>query len=193
MKELIEIQSTLNAPKNKRNSFGNYNYRSCEDILEAVKPLLKANGCTLTLSDEMVCIGNRIYVKATATLTNSSGEKEIVYGWARESEQKKGMDDSQVTGATSSYARKYALNGLFAIDDNKDADTDEYAKQQNQKHNESDDKEEAFKDGVINALPNIKSIDDLTTMWNKLDGKTQADSRVKAAFSNRKGELTYGK
>nr|WP_272929978.1 ERF family protein [Escherichia coli] len=123
------IQQTLNAPKNQRNNFGGYNYRSAEDILEAVKPLLQ--NITLTVSDEIVLIGNRYYVKATATL--SDGEDEIsVTAYAREEESKKGMDASQLTGATSSYARKYALNGLFCIDDAKDPDTDAYAKQTNQ-------------------------------------------------------------
>ena len=128
-KKLWTIQQTLNAPKNQRNNFGGYNYRSAEDILEAVKPLLQ--NITLTVSDEIVLIGNRYYVKATATL--SDGEDEIaVTAYAREEESKKGMDCSQLTGATSSYARKYALNGLFCIDDAKDPDTDAYAKQTNQ-------------------------------------------------------------
>ncbi|MFY3804413.1 ERF family protein [Escherichia coli] len=128
-KKLWTIQQTLNAPKNQRNNFGGYNYRSAEDILEAVKPLLQS--ITLTVSDEIVLIGNRYYVKATATL--SDGEDEIaVTAYAREGESKKGMDASQLTGATSSYARKYALNGLFCIDDAKDPDTDAYAKQTNQ-------------------------------------------------------------
>lgn len=123
MKELINIQSELNAPKNQVNSFGGFNYRSAEDILEAVKPLLKGEGCILLLSDEVVNIGERYYVKATATLQKD--DKEIsVTAYARESAEKKGMDSSQVTGSTSSYARKYALNGLFAIDDGKDADSD---------------------------------------------------------------------
>lgn len=129
MKELINIQSKLKAPKGRKNTFGNYNYRSCEDILEAVKPLLAEDGCTLTLSDEMVVVGERVYVKATADLVNGSGEHTKVTAYAREAETKKGMDDSQITGTASSYARKYALNGLFLIDDTKDADTDEYAKQ----------------------------------------------------------------
>lgn len=128
-KKLWTIQQTLNAPKNQRNNFGGYNYRSAEDILEAVKTLLQS--ITLTVSDEIVLIGNRYYVKATATL--SDGEDEIaVTAYAREEESKKGMDASQLTGATSSYARKYALNGLFCIDDAKDPDTDAYAKQTNQ-------------------------------------------------------------
>lgn len=128
-KKLWTIQQTLNAPKNQRNNFGGYNYRSAEDILEAVKPLLQ--NITLTVSDEIVLIGNRYYVKATATL--SDGEDVIaVTAYAREEENKRGMDASQLTGATSSYARKYALNGLFCIDDAKDPDTDAYAKQTNQ-------------------------------------------------------------
>ena len=120
-KKLINIQSTLNAPKNQRNSFGGYNYRSAEDILEALKPILKANACVVTISDEMVMLGNRFYVKATATLTDGTNSISTT-AFAREEETKKGMDASQITGSTSSYARKYALNGLFAIDDNKDAD-----------------------------------------------------------------------
>ena len=126
--KLMRIQAKLKAPKGQRNSFGNYNYRSCEDILEAVKPLLAEEGCTLTLSDEIELIGDRYYIKATATL-KSDKEEIQVSAYAREEQAKKGMDSAQVTGATSSYARKYALNGLFCIDDNKDPDTDEYTKQ----------------------------------------------------------------
>lgn len=122
MKELVTIQQKLKAPKGQFNTFGSYKYRSCEDILESVKPILTETKCSLTLSDEMVPVGNRIYVKATATLTNEKGEKEIVTAFAREEETKKGMDGSQITGASSSYARKYALNGLFCIDDTKDSD-----------------------------------------------------------------------
>jgi len=121
MKELIEIQSELKAPKNQRNTFGNYNYRSAEDILEAVKPLLKKHGCHLTISDEMIQLGDRYYVKATATLSKDADSISTT-AYAREEENKKGQDSSQTTGATSSYARKYALNGLFCIDDTKDAD-----------------------------------------------------------------------
>lgn len=123
MKELIAIQSELKAPKSQFNKFGGYKYRKAEDILEAVKPLLAKQKCTLTITDDVVLIGNRIYVKATATIKNEKGEFETTTGWAREEETKKGMDGSQITGASSSYARKYALNGLFAIDDNADSDT----------------------------------------------------------------------
>lgn len=129
--KLTTIQTELKAPKSRRNTFGNYNYRSCEDILEAAKPLLAANLCSLTLDDEVISVGARIYVKATATLTDhAEGTSVSTHAFARESESKKGMDESQITGTASSYARKYALNGLFAIDDTKDADTDEYQNSQ---------------------------------------------------------------
>ena len=123
MKELMAIQSELKAPKSQFNKYGGYKYRKAEDILEAVKPLLAKQKCTLIITDDVVLIGNRIYVKATATIKNEKGECETTTGWAREEESKKGMDGSQITGASSSYARKYALNGLFAIDDNADSDT----------------------------------------------------------------------
>lgn len=131
MKELITIQSELKAPKSQFNKFGGYKYRKAEDILEAVKPLLAKQKCTLIISDDIVMIGNRIYVKATATIKNEKGEFEETTGWAREEETKKGMDGSQITGASSSYARKYALNGLFAIDDNADSDTTNTGQQDN--------------------------------------------------------------
>ncbi len=119
MEILNKIQRELKAPKGQRNTFGNYNYRSCEDILEAVKPLL--GEATLTLQDEIVLIGERYYVRATATLTHDKVEITSV-AYAREALAKKGMDEAQITGAASSYARKYALNGLLCIDDTKDAD-----------------------------------------------------------------------
>ena len=125
MKELQEIQVALVAPKGKRNNFGKYNYRSCEDILLALKPHLKKTECTLKLSDEMVEIGDRIYVKSTAEIKNKEGEIESATAFAKEAVSQKGMSDAQLTGSTSSYSRKYALNGLFAIDDNEDADTQE--------------------------------------------------------------------
>lgn len=123
--KLLKIQAELKAPKGKFNSFGKFKYRSCEDILEAVKPLLAKYQVTLTLTDDIIEVGGRVYVKATATLTDGAAEKAVT-AFAREAEKKSGMDDSQVTGTASSYARKYALNGLFLIDDTKDADTDEY-------------------------------------------------------------------
>lgn len=123
MKELNQIQSRLKAPKGQYNRFGGYRYRSQEDILEAVKPLLAEASCTLTVTDEIVPVGNRIYVRATATLKNGAGETETTTAYAREEDVKKGMDAAQITGSASSYARKYALNGLFCIDDTKDPDT----------------------------------------------------------------------
>ena len=124
MEALIKIQSELVATKSQYNSFGKYYYRSCEDILEAVKPLLSKYGAELTISDDVVSVGDRVYVKATVSITDGK-ETKTVTAFAREPLDRKGQDSSQITGATSSYARKYALNGLFLIDDNKDADIDE--------------------------------------------------------------------
>lgn len=122
--KLLKVQSELKAPKSQYNSFGKYKYRNCEDILEALKPILTKVKATLIINDEIVNIADRFYVKATARLIDiENGEHTETTAYAREEESKKGMDSSQVTGATSSYARKYALNGLFAIDDTKDADT----------------------------------------------------------------------
>lgn len=130
-KKLIEVQQELKAPKNQRNTFGNYNYRSAEDILEALKPVLKNHNATVFLSDKIIVKENLwTYVEATATFVDiETGESTCTTGYAREAETKKGMDPSQITGSASSYARKYALNGLFLIDDTKDADTDEHHKQ----------------------------------------------------------------
>lgn len=128
--KLMSIQTELKAPKNLYNSFGKYKYRNAEGICEAVKPFLQKEKCALTLKDEIVEVGGRIYVKAIATLLDcESNECFETTAYARESLEKKGMDDSQITGTASSYARKYALNGLFLLDDTKDADTDEYKQQ----------------------------------------------------------------
>lgn len=127
--KLSIVQSKLKAPKGQYNSFGKYSYRSAEDILEAVKPLNSEHGLVLTISDDIKEVAGRVYVVATATITDGTDAVSVT-AYAREPENKKGMDDSQITGATSSYARKYALNGLYAIDDNKDADTDEHKQQQ---------------------------------------------------------------
>ena len=124
--KLAAIQTKLHAPKNQKNTFGGYNYRSCEDILEAVKPLL--DGLVLTITDDVTDVGGRIYVKATARLTDGK-DAMTATAFAREAESRKGMDESQITGSTSSYARKYALNGLFLIDDNKDADSQDNSEQ----------------------------------------------------------------
>ena len=123
--KLVKIQAELKAPKNQMNAFGKYTYRSAEDIIEAVKPILFKYQTALLISDEIVQVADRVYVKATAMLIDETNEELPikVYGWAREEEVKKGMDAAQITGSASSYARKYALNGLFAIDDTKDADS----------------------------------------------------------------------
>ena len=134
--KLVKIQNELKAPKNQYNKFGNYSYRNCEDILESLKPLLEREKLTLLLGDELVMIGERYYVKSTATLTD--GEEEIKNSaFAREEETKKGMDGSQITGASSSYARKYALNGLFLIDDMKDSDATNTGQKQETKKEET--------------------------------------------------------
>ena len=136
IEKIVAIQSELKAPKGQYNSFGKYNYRSCEDILEGVKPLLAKHGLVLTIRDGIELIGDRYYVKATATITDGK-EQLSTDAYARESLDKKGMDASQVTGSTSSYARKYALNGLLAIDDTKDADTMDNSKKPSQQTQET--------------------------------------------------------
>lgn len=179
MKELNIIQTKLNAPKDKFNKFGNYAYRSAEGILEALKPLLKETKCTLTITDDIELIGDRIYVKATAMLTNEAGDHVSTVAYAREEESKKGMDSAQVTGATSSYARKYALNGLFCIDDNKDPDTEEYANQQksvpaNTKTTQPTSQQEPHKDDeekmkkILQRIPGILNLDESQMIWNEI-------------------------
>lgn len=134
---LLTVQMELKAPKSQYNKFGGYNYRSTEDILQAVKPLLKKDNDNLSLSDEPIMVGDWHYIKATATFTDKNDKTTVSTGYAREAANKKGMDDSQITGTASSYARKYALNGLFLIDDTKDADTDEYHQQQQPRQRQS--------------------------------------------------------
>ena len=134
--KLMRIQTQIKAPKNLYNSFGKYKYRNAEGICEAVKPFLEKENVSLILLDDIMAVGNRIYVKAIARLTdNENGESVEVSAFARESETNKGMSESQITGTASSYARKYALNGLFLLDDTKDADTDEYHNQTYQQAN----------------------------------------------------------
>ena len=167
--KLSKVQTELKAPKGQYNSFGKYKYRSCEDILEAVKPLNAKHGVVLTVGDEVVEISNRFYVKATATFVDiESGEKIINTALARENDEKKGMDGSQITGTASSYARKYCLNGLFCIDDTKDADTDEYRHQQERKPQESKPQERQYvkvvngRTAVINSNGEYVAIENLT-------------------------------
>ncbi|EFL1942399.1 ERF family protein [Escherichia coli] len=188
-KKLWTIQQTLNAPKNQRNNFGGYNYRSAEDILEAVKPLLQ--NITLTVSDEIVLIGNRYYVKATATL--SDGEDVIaVTAYAREEESKKGMDASQLTGATSSYARKYALNGLFCIDDARDPDTDAYAKQTGQQPKAPPNPDEVlarFCDAAAKAPDANKLREIFGKCWKLLPKDSEQQQKAKDVYDIRLKEI----
>lgn len=187
MAALMRIQQRLKAPKSQRNNFGNYNYRSCEDILEAVKPLLEQEDAILTLCDELVQVGDRYYVKATATLEIDEWSK-VVTAYAREAETKKGMDDSQITGTASSYARKYALNGLFLIDDTKDADTDEYAKTTQKYAKESRTNKVNFPE-VRDKLTTIESVSELNNYWKELNLTESQANILKADFAKRKAQL----
>ena len=151
--KLGAIQLHLNAPKNQYNSFGKYNYRSCEDILEGLKPCLKETNSAVTVTDEIVQIGDRYYIKATATLFDcETGESVSNTAYAREEENKKGMDVSQVTGATSSYARKYALNGLFCIDDVKDADSRDNRQKEAEEQKKAEEEQKKIEKSVISEV-----------------------------------------
>lgn len=152
--KLLKVQSELKAPKSQYNNFGKYAYRSCEDILESLKPLLAEVKAVVTLEDEITQIGDRIYVKAIATFTDiENAEKVAVSAYAREEENKKGMDGSQITGASSSYARKYALNGLFAIDDNKDSDTtNNHGKDKNKAETKEKNTDAGLSDAQVKRL-----------------------------------------
>lgn len=200
LNELVFIQSTLKAPKNQRNNFGGYNYRSCEDIMEAVKPLLKDTNCTLVISDDIVQVADRIYVKSTATLKTPSGEEYKNTAYAREALSKKGMDESQVTGAASSYARKYALNGLFCIDDTKDADAlnvnKEYTQQPQAQQNTQPQQTakplaqpqtigEAQYKGEIAACTDMNA---LIAIWNNYP-QLQDDKGFRDAWGMRRGQI----
>ena len=174
---LQEIQQKLKAPKGQFNSFGGYHYRSCEDIVEALKPILAEYGAAIILSDEIVAVGERVYVKATATLKTKDQEFTTT-AFAREPAAKKGMDESQITGAASSYARKYALNGLFGIDDTKDADTMD--------NREEMPKAKANPD-IIKQINGCKSLNALSALYEMLSQTDKA--KHKAAFTKRKMEL----
>lgn len=198
MKRLIEIQNELKAPKNQRNNFGGYNYRSCEDILEAVKPLLKKHKLALILNDDIVSVdanvqvfakeetrhySNRIYVKATATLFDEEG-KQIAQtsALAREEDSKKGMDASQLTGSTSSYARKYALNGLFAIDDNKDADATNTHEKEEVKTQKEQIKEVKNDNDILAGIVQCKTEEECNDYWkNNVSKLSGANARKQLA------------
>lgn len=169
MNKLTQIQSELKAPKNQYNSFGKYKYRNCEDILEAVKPLLAKYDCKLIITDEVINIGTRFYIKATAKFKSEDGVVEVS-AMAREEESKKGMDGSQVSGAASSYARKYCLNGLFLIDDTKDADSEAPAKQSTSE--------------ILAKISFAKDKTELTSFWNILTNAEKTEA-VTQAFKSK--------
>lgn len=173
-KTLSDIQVALKAPKNQRNNFGGYNYRSCEDILEGVKPLLKQYGVSLILSDEIEMIGSRYYVKATARLVSDSGETVYATGYAREADAKKGMDEAQITGASSSYARKYALNALLAIDDTKDADS-------TNTHGKDDTGLQVMRDSLLKSM----TVDELKQHWEAIPEELQTNPVLVEAKKSR--------
>jgi len=186
MLELQMIQASLRAPKGQLNSFGGYKYRSCEDILEAVKPHLELHKCLITLTDDIVIISEakRVYVKATVTMTNKDQKTFSVVAFAREPEEKKGMDASQITGCASSYARKFALSGLLAIDDNADADAME------PEEPPAPEKPKYSKSNIIKAFNEATSLSALNEKWEKAqDTKYSDDPEVLEAYSNCGAEL----
>lgn len=194
MQELQIIQAKLKAHKGQYNSFGGFKYRSLEDIFEAVKPLLAETQTTLVVGDEIVLIGERYYVCATATLTNQKGEQVTNKAYAREDKEKSKMDASQMTGSASSYARKYALNGLFCIDDTKDADTDEYTKVQEAKGKKPTAKASAPAQPAMTAemrktLDDAKSVEELYQAFAKLPQNLREHPQVKDYCAELKTKL----
>ena len=193
METLQKIQQELKAPKGQYNSFAKYNYRSCEDILEAVKPLLVKYEATLVLHDTIEQIGERYYIKATADFCDKDGKTVSASAFAREPEEKRGMDEPQITGTASSYARKYALNGLFLIDDTKDADTDEYAKTTKKSAPKSTAEDKAdyklsFQE-VREKLTTIDTLDGLNKYWAELHLSEKQANILKKDFADRKAKI----
>lgn len=193
---LAEIQAKLKAPKGQFNSFGKYHYRSAEDILEAVKKVVNPMGFSITLTDEVKEIGGRIYVEATAVLKINPTMTFSAKGFAREEETKKGMDGSQITGAASSYARKYALNGLFAIDDTKDSDaTNDHGKSQESKPQAKtgmpapSNFDIEFKE-LIADVNGVIAIGELKGIWEKLTDEAKTNKEIQQLFNHRKAELS---
>lgn len=189
--KLNYIQCNLVAPKSNYNSFGKYHYRSCEDILNALKGILKEQGVTVTLSDEIIPIGNRVYVKATATISDGK-DSHSVTAYAREDETKKGMDGSQVTGASSSYARKYALNGLFAIDDTKDADaTNTHGNDASQSSSKAAPQTNELETAMA-EVRKAKTVNEISSIWVKWS-KFNKDAGFKSLCTQRKEEINNAK
>lgn len=173
--KLLKIQSVLKAPKGQYNSYGNYNYRSCEDILESLKPLLQENECTVLIHDELMQVSDRIYIKATIKLIDCADGTSIENtAYAREALSKKGMDECQITGTASSYARKYALNGMFLIDDAKDPDTNEY---KNQTDHKSDPEVDEIKIDLLRKKAAEKMVP-LTQIYEKFGLVSLADMKT---------------
>ena len=191
--QLAQIQSELKAPKGQRNNFGKYNYRSCEDILEAVKPLLTERGLVILITDDIVQIGERYYVRATATIYDSEGSYISNSALAREELKRTGMDASQITGATSSYARKYALNGLFAIDDTKDADAtnkgQDEPKPANSQQPIAKSQKPAFTDEVRTALAKAQTMQELVETFGRLPQALRESAEVKGYCAQLKSNL----
>lgn len=190
-KKLLNIQSELKAPKNQRNDFGKYNYRSCEDILEAVKPLCEKQSALLIMTDDVVLVGDRHYIKSTAELWNSEGEDESgaccisASAFAREPLDRKGMDSSQITGATASYSRKYALNALFCIDDTKDADaTNDHSKPEKKQKGEFVPAQNA-----ILKSENIRQLEYIQKMIEQREWTEDELEKLKETAENKKREL----
>lgn len=189
--KLLSIQNELKAPKSQYNKFGKYNYRSCEDILEAIKPLCLKYGAVVLIDDYVSQIGERFYVKAKASLIDIDTQEEVyACAYARESENKKGMDSAQVTGATSSYARKYALNGLFCIDDTKDVDTQEYQEKKQTNNNQSKNINDYEQVGIEQAtlLGEIdKKVEELFNLG--VDVKSEGALHFINKFNNNKSDV----
>ena len=198
--KLVKVQANLNAPKNQYNSFGKYAYRSCEDIMAALKPLLAAEGLFQFITEDIELVGDRHYVKATVTVTDG---KDSVNNsaFAREAETKKGMDDSQITGATSSYARKYALNGMWNIDDTKDADTEAYRQQATQKATQAVKQQATGFDAnkclseftsKASEFGDLESLQkEFAVVYKQLNGYDQ-QSKAKEVYDIRKSEIELG-
>lgn len=192
---LAEIQAKLKAPKGQFNSFGKYHYRSAEDILEAVKKVVNPMGFSIVLTDQVKEVGGRIYVEAIASLFNGELEYNST-GFAREEETKKGMDGSQITGAASSYARKYALNGLFAIDDTKDSDaTNDHGKSQESKPQAKVTEYQPskfdieFKELISDVIKTTSTVE-LKAVWDKLTAEAKENKEIKQLFNGKKAELS---
>ena len=185
-KKLLAIQGELKAPKNSFNSFGKYKYRSCEDILEALKPILIKNDVCQIISDEIIGVDGRNYLKSTVTIYDDEGNSLSSCGLAREAAAKKGMDECQVTGAASSYARKYALNGLYCIDDTKDADSQPPAAPKPKKQSVVVDRE------TIDRIAAVKTVKELTDLKEIFKKAGKFSDQIKGLLTKRHGEISGG-